>query len=193
MNKKFNSGLALILPNKKVNLFVIFIIVLGIISGCLFLVVLNENDKNLVINEINTFMTNIYTNNINNINSFKNSMIEFLIFIMLTWILGMSIIGIVFNIFFIYLKSFVIGFSISSFILIYKYKGILASLVYVFPSQLINILIILILGVYTLLFSKYLFKLIFFKDKSINLGKFFKKYTLGLGICLILSLISSLA
>ena len=84
MNKKFNSGLALILPNKKVNLFVIFIIVLGIISGCLFLVVLNENDKNLVINEINTFMTNINTNNINNINSFKNSMIEFLIFIMLT-------------------------------------------------------------------------------------------------------------
>ena len=193
MNKKFNSGLALILPNKKVNLFVIFIIVLGIISGCLFLVVLNENDKNLVINEINTFMTNINTNNINNINSFKNSMIEFLIFIMLTWILGMSIIGIVFNIFFIYLKSFVIGFSISSFILIYKYKGILASLVYVFPSQLINILIILILGVYTLLFSKYLFKLIFFKDKSVNLGKFFKKYTLVLGICLILSLISSLA
>lgn len=193
MNKKFNSGLALILPNKKVNLFVIFIIVLGIISGCLFLVVLNENDKNLVINEINTFVTNINTNNINNINSFKNSMIEFLIFIMLTWILGMSIIGIIFNIFFIYLKSFVIGFSISSFILIYKYKGILASLVYVFPSQLINILIILILGVYTLLFSKYLFKLIFFKDKSINLGKFFKKYTLVLVICLILSLISSLS
>lgn len=193
MNKKFNSGLALILPNKKVNLFVIFIIVLGIISGCLFLVVLNENDKNLVINEINTFVTNINTNNINNINSFKNSMIEFLIFIMLTWILGMSIIGIIFNIFFIYLKSFVIGFSISSFILIYKYKGILASLVYVFPSQLINIIIILILGVYTLLFSKYLFKLIFFKDKSINLGKFFKKYTLVLVICLILSLISSLA
>ena len=193
MNKKFNSGLALILPNKKVNLFVIFIIVLEIISGCLFLVVLNENDKNLVINEINTFVTNINTNNINNINSFKNSMIEFLIFIMLTWILGMSIIGIIFNIFFIYLKSFVIGFSISSFILIYKYKGILASLVYVFPSQLINILIILILGVYTLLFSKYLFKLIFFKDKSVNFGKFFKKYTLVLGICLILSLISSLA
>ena len=91
------------------------------------------------------------------------------------------------------MKSFVIGFSISSFILIYKYKGILASLVYVFPSQLINILIILILGVYTLLFSKYLFKLIFFKDKSVNFGKFFKKYTLVLGICLILSLISSLA
>lgn len=192
MNKKLNSGLALILPNKKVNLFVIFIVVLGIISGSLFLMVLNENDKSEAINEISTFMTNINTNNINNLNSFKNSLIEGMILIILSWILGMSIIGVIFNIFFIYMKSFTIGFSISSFILVYKYKGILSSLVYTIPSQLINILIILILGVYTLLFSKYLFKMIFLKDKTVNLGKFFKKYVLVFGICIILCLISSL-
>lgn len=192
MNKKLNSGLALILPNKKVNLFVIFIVILGIISGSLFLMVLNENDKSEVINEISTFMANINTNNINNLNSFKNSLIEGMILIILSWILGMSIIGVIFNIFFIYMKSFIIGFSISSFILVYKYKGILSSLIYVIPSQLINILIILILGVYTLLFSKYLFKMIFFKDKTVNLGKFFKKYVLVFGICIILCVISSL-
>ena len=192
MNKKLNSGLALILPNKKLNLFVIFIVVLGIISGSLFLMVLNENDKSEVINEISTFMANINTNNINNLNSFKNSLIEGMILIILSWILGMSIIGVIFNIFFIYMKSFIIGFSISSFILVYKYKGILSSLIYVIPSQLINILIILILGVYTLLFSKYLFKMIFLKDKTVNLGKFFKKYVLVFGICIILCVISSL-
>lgn len=192
MNKKLNSGLALILPNKKVNLFVIFIVVLGIISGSLFLMVLNDNDKSEVINEISTFMANINTNNINNFNSFKNSLIEGMILIILSWILGMSIIGVIFNIFFIYMKSFIIGFSISSFILVYKYKGILSSLIYVIPSQLINILIILILGVYTLLFSKYLFKMIFLKDKTVNLGKFFKKYVLVFGICIILCVISSL-
>lgn len=192
MNKKLNSGLALILPNKKVNLFVIFIVILGIISGSLFLMVLNDNDKSEVINEISTFMTNINTNNINNLNSFKNSLIEGMILIILSWILGMSIIGVIFNIFFIYMKSFIIGFSISSFILVYKYKGILSSLIYVIPSQLINILIILILGVYTLLFSKYLFKMIFLKDKTVNLGKFFKKYVLVFAICIILCVISAL-
>lgn len=192
MNKKLNSGLALILPNKKVNLFVIFIVILGIISGSLFLMVLNDNDKSEVINEISTFMTNINTNNINNLNSFKNSLIEGMILIILSWILGMSIIGVIFNIFFIYMKSFIIGFSISSFILVYKYKGILSSLVYIVPSQLINILIILILGVYTLLFSKYLFKMIFLKDKTVNLGKFFKKYVLVFGICILLCVISAL-
>ena len=95
-------------------------------------------------------MTNINTNNINNLNSFKNSLIEGMILIILSWILGMSIIGVIFNIFFIYMKSFTIGFSISSFILVYKYKGILSSLVYTIPSQLINILIILILGYVTI-------------------------------------------
>lgn len=193
MNKKLNSGLALILPNKKVNLFVIFIVILGIISGSLFLMILNNNDKTAVINEINTFITNINTNNINNLNSFKNSIIEGLILIILSWILGMSIIGIIFNVFFIYIKSFTIGFSISSFILVYKYKGIIASLIYIVPSQLINILIIILLGVYTIIFSKYLFKIIFFKDKSINIGKFFKKYILIFGICIILCMISSIS
>ena len=52
----------------------------------------------------------------------KNSLIEGMILIILSWILGMSIIGVIFNIFFIYMKSFTIGFSISSFILVYKYK-----------------------------------------------------------------------
>lgn len=193
MNKKLNSGLALILPNRKVNLFVIFIVILGIISGSLFLMILNNNDKTAVINEINTFITNINTNNINNLNSFKNSIIEGLILIILSWILGMSIIGIIFNVFFIYIKSFTIGFSISSFILVYKYKGIIASLIYIVPSQLINILIVILLGVYTIIFSKYLFKIIFFKDKSINMGKFFKKYILIFGICIILCMISSIS
>lgn len=191
MNKRFSNGLALILPNKKINLFVVFIVILGIISGSIFLMVINDSDRTLVTEEITTFISNISTNSINNSSAFKNSIIESLILILLTWILGMSIIGTIFNIFFIYLKSFAIGFSISSFILVYKYKGILSSLVYIIPSQLINILIMLIIGVYTILFAKYLFKIIFLKDKSINLGRFFKKYMLVFGICLILGLISS--
>lgn len=193
MNKKLTEGLALILPNKKCNLFILIIIILGITSGAIFLMVLNETDKNLVTTEINNFLGNINTNNINNLNALKNCLIENGIFIIITWILGMSLIGVIFNIFFIYMKSFIIGFSISSFILIYKYKGILASLAYIIPTQLINILVILILGVYTLLFTKNLFKLIFLKERSINFGKFFKKYSLILGVSLILMVISSLS
>ena len=165
-----------------------FIIILGIISGSLFLVVLKDTDRNLVIEKINTFFTNINTNNINNIEAFKNAFIENIIFVILVWILGMSIIGIIINIFMIYLK----GFSLSSFFLVYKYKGLLAALIYAFPTSIINILVCLLLGVYSVLFTINLWKIIFLKEKNYNMKKFIKKYFLLLILCIILIIISSL-
>ncbi len=191
MNKKLSNGLAIILPNKKTNLFVMFVIILGIISGSIFLMVINENDKSTVINQITTFMKNINDNNINNFNALKSAIIENLIFIILVWILGMSIIGVIFNIFFIYMKGFMIGFSISSFILTYKYKGIIASVIYAFPTSVINIIVALILGSYSIIFTINLWKVIFMKDKNYNTGRFFKKYLLILGITAILVMLSS--
>ncbi len=191
MNKKLSNGLAIILPNKKTNLFVMFVIILGIISGSIFLMVINENDKSTVINQITTFMKNINDNNINNFNALKSAIIENLIFIILVWILGMSIIGVIFNIFFIYMKGFMIGFSISSFILTYKYKGIIASIIYAFPTSVINIIVALILGSYSIIFTINLWKVIFMKDKNYNTGRFFKKYLLILGITTILVMLSS--
>lgn len=191
LNKKITSGLAIILPNKKINLFVIFIILLGIISGSIFLMILNENDKNLVINQIINFMNNINDNNINNFTALKNALIENGIFIIISWILGMSIIGIIFNIFLVYLKGFVIGFSVSSFFIVYKYKGLLASFIYIFPTYIINIIITLIVGVYSIMFVINLWKLIFTKDRNINIKGFLKKYMLILIISIVLCLVSS--
>ena len=192
MNKKLNRGLAIIIPDKKANTFIMFMIILGIISGSLFLVVLKDTDHSLVIEKINTFFTNINTNNINNIEAFKNAFIENIIFVILVWILGMSIIGIIINIFMIYLKGFIIGFSLSSFFLVYKYKGLLAALIYAFPTSIINILVCLLLGVYSVLFTINLWKIIFLKEKDFNMKRFIKKYFLLLILCIILILISSL-
>lgn len=192
MNKKINSGLAIILPNKKINLFVLFIIMLGIISGTIFLLALNETDKELVINQITNFIANINDNNINNFAAFKNSLIENIIFVLIIWILGMSIIGIIFNIFAIYLKGFILGFTMSSFFLIYEYKGLLGGAIYLIPSGIINILVTLMVSVYSIILTIYLWRIIFLKDKSTNIGKFLKKYLLILIICAILILITSL-
>lgn len=192
MNKKLNRGLAIIMPDKKINTFVLFIILLGIISGAIFLVVLKEVDRSLVIEKINTFFNSINTNNISNTKAATDAFIENLIFIIIIWVLGMSIIGIVINIFLIYLKSFMIGFSISAFFLTFKYKGLLAAFIYVFPTSIINILVYLLLGVYSIIFTINLWKIIFIKDRELNMKRFIKKYFLVFGICLILIIISSL-
>lgn len=193
MNKKFNSGLAIILPNKRVNLFIIFVILLGIISGSIFLMILNENDKTLVINQISTFISNINSNNINNFGAFKNAIYENLVFVILIWILGMSMIGIIINIFLVYMKGFILGFSVSSLFLVYKYKGLLASVIYVFPTSIINVITTIIISVYSILFTINLWKIIFLRDHTNSMGRFLKKYLLVLFICLLLCLVSSLS
>ena len=192
MNKKFNSGLAIMLPSKRTNLFVTFVILLGIISGTIFLLALNETDKELVFNHITNFIANINNNKINNFDAFKNSIFENLIFVILVWILGMSVIGVIFNIFAVYLKGFMIGFTLSSFYLVYKIKGLLIGVIYLIPTSIINLFVTLVLGVYSVMLTIYLWRVIFMKDKSINISRFLKKYLLILIISIILILISSL-
>ena len=123
MNKKLSDGLAIIMPNKKINLFVIFMLILGIISGCIFLMTIKDADKDIIINQINNFIKNVNDNQINNNRGFLNSLYENYIYIFLVWILGTSIIGIIINIFLIYFKGFIYGFTISSFYIVFKYKG----------------------------------------------------------------------
>lgn len=193
MKKRLSNFLSIILPNKRINLFTIFIIILGIISGSIFLIILDSSDKEIIITKITNFMSSINSNKLNNINSFKNALIENTIYIIIMWMLGISMIGIIVNVFITYLKGFIAGFSVSSLILVYKYKGILASLIYVFPTTIINLLIILIISVYSISFTIMLYKSIFNKTSTLILKSNIKKYFIILLISLGLALISSLS
>ena len=191
MKQRLSSIPSIILPNKKINLFTIFIIILGFISGCIFLVVLKDGEKETIINKISEFINNININKINNIDAFKNSIIENSIYIILVWILGFSIIGIIINIFLTYLRGFITGFSISSFILAYKYKGILASFIYVFPTVIIKSVMTIMISVYSFTFTIMLCKSIFSKTNNIMIKGCLRKYFIilfiGIGLVVIAS------
>ena len=160
-NKKKIKLKEIILPNKKFNYFVASIILLGIISGSIFLMLSTTLDKNSVIKTITAFFTSISKNTIDNGLAFKNSLIINYLFIGLIFIFGLSMIGVVFNIFIAYLKGFLVGFSIASIFLSYKLKGFLAVLLYTFPSQILNLLTVFLLSIYSIMFSRYCFKIIF--------------------------------
>ncbi len=192
MSKKFNNILKIILPSKRINFFVIFTIILGIISGSIFIVILSKEDQTLVINQIQGFFTSINNNSLNSGLAFKNSLIVNFTFIAILWILGMSMLGIIINIFFTYIKGFVLGFSISAIIYTYGAKGIIGSLIYVFPTSLINLLITIILSVYSIMFTTMLFRQIFLK-KNLNSRLFFKKYFIILCITSGLAIISAIS
>ena len=191
MRKKISNVSRLIVPNKKINIFVISILILGVITGSIFMTIINNNDKQVIINKISIFIQNINNYNLDNTVSFKNSIITNFTYVIIIWILGMTIIGVIFNIFMTYIKGFVVGLSLTSFIVMYKTKGVILSFLYLIFGQLLNIFAVLLLMIYSILFSTKLLKQIF-KDKTNTLSNFIKKYSFILLIASVMSLVSSI-
>lgn len=189
--KKSTNIYSLVLPNRGINIFVYSIMILGILSGSIFLVISSEGDKNTVISQIQNFFVNVGNNNIDSGLALRNSLIINYIFIGGIFILGFSMIGVVLGIFLLYLKGFLVGFSLSSIFITYKYKGLLAGIMYMIPSQIINILLVILITIYSIMFSRHLFKVITSK-KSFSSRVMLKKYLIIFLFCLILSFISSM-
>ena len=187
MKKKQISNI--IFPNKKINYFTATIIILGIISGSVFLISLNPTDKTAVIDQIKTFISNINNNKINSGLALKNSLLINYIFIGLIFCLGLSMIGIIVNVFLTYIRGFIIGFSLSSMILTYSYKGIVIAALYAFPVQLLNLFSVWAITTYSIMFSKNLLAMIMNQKK--NSTNNLKKYFVILIICIITSFLAS--
>ena len=192
MNNKLNKLCSIILPHKKTNIFVLSIIIIGVSLGAIYLNIISINDQNIVIEKIKSFISNINTNSLNSILLLKNSISINLIYILLIFILGFTLIGSIIGLILLLIKSFIIGFTISSFILTYKYKGLIISTLYLVFGELLNIFIIFILSIYAITFTIKITKLIFNKEDNKKISKFLKNYLIIFIISLVLSLISSL-
>ena len=194
MKKKINTIIKTIFPCKKINFFALTIIIMGITCGSIFAVTIGRNDQNAVIDKITTFISNINNNATNNLDILKNTLSINLIYTLLIWILGMTIIGILFVIVLAFSKSFIVGFSVASFILTYKYKGIILSGIFILFGELLNIIAIITLTIYSMMFTHKLLKLLLKKNQSNSeLSKFLKSYSLILLIVIIQNIFSALS
>ena len=106
--------------NKKTLLFFTILLIIGIITGSIFMAILNETDKKLVIDYFNNFISNIENNKLNFFEALKNGLFNNMLYILIIWLLGISVIGIPIVIIMFFIKSFTLGFSISSIIFNYK-------------------------------------------------------------------------
>ncbi len=181
-----------IMKQKKLYLFLIGLVIVGIIAGILFWFVINNEDKLLVTKNLNNFFECIKKGNaINYWGSLFNSLVTGLIYIVLIWLLGISIVGLPIILIIITIKSFIVGFSISSIIASYGFKGILGAFVYTFPHQIIFLLLLILLGFYSSSFCFKLFKYLFLKQ-AINFKDAMRKYFKILIISLIVVLLTSI-
>ena len=123
--------------NKYKYLFLITIIILGFLSGIVLANILSYNDKKEVGEIVETYFLNLKNNeSINYIGNFLNNLGVNFFYLLLLFIFGISIIGIVLNPFILYFKSLITGFSVGIIISLYSFKGILGGILYLFPTQL---------------------------------------------------------
>lgn len=177
--------------NKKIFVFLFVLMLMGIIAGSIFTTILNSSDKELVINHLNEFIDNINNNRLNYLFALKNNLITNISYVILIWLLGISVIGLPIIIIMFFTKCFILGFSVGAILTTFKLKGILVSLVYVFPGQVISLLFLLLLMMYSMSFT---FKMIYaiLKKKSIDfkliMNKYFKILLIVLGVIILMSL-----
>lgn len=174
------------LSKRKIFMILLIICLVSFILGILFLAMLDKNGKNIVVSTINNYINNLNYDKKDLFLLFKNNV--FITIIM--FLFGVSLFGVIFEVLFLITKSFILGFSFSSFIYTFKLKGVFIGLIYLFPS-IFNLCIYFILGFFALNYSIYLYKYIF-KNKEYNLKLLMKKYLKVLGVSIILLSLSSL-
>ena len=139
--------------NKKTLLFFTILLIIGIIAGSIFMAILSETDKKLVTDYFNNYISNIENNKLNYLESIKNGLFNNLLYIIIIWILGISIIGIPIVTIMFFIKSFTLGFSIASIVFNYKLKGCLLNFINIFPHQMIYFSIYMLITTYSIFFS----------------------------------------
>lgn len=192
MNNKLYAAKNSIIKQKKLYRIIITLMLFGIISGILFIFFISKESKTKALVSIKNFFDLMNTSTgINYGKSLLNTLVNNIGYVLLIWLLGISIIGLPITIVLAFMKSFIVGFSISSIISCYKTKGILGAFLYVFPHQIIILFIYLLLSFYSISFSIKLFKSLFLKQ-TINFRVVMQKYIKILLISLIGIIIVSL-
>ena len=161
--------------DKKLLIFLTILLLIGIAVGALFIRILDSTDRELVNEHLNNFVNNIESDKLDYFSTFKSNLITNISFVIVIWLLGISIIGLPIILIMFFSKAFILGFSVGAILSVFKIKGMLFSLVYIFPGQVINLILYLLLTMYAISFS---FKLIYaiFKKKTIDFKVVMNKY-----------------
>ena len=177
--------------NKNLFVFLFVLVMTGLFAGALFSVILSDSDKKMVSDYLNNFLVNLSSGKINFNISFFNTLVFTLGFALIIWIFGISIIGVLLVLPFLFFKSFILGFSVGSILVNFKIKGVILSLIYIVPHHAINILVYILICAYSIMIS-YRMVTCMFKKKSFDFKLFMSKYSFILIFSLIILFITSL-
>lgn len=164
--------------------------IISFLLGIFFITILSTSNKNLIYTNITNYLETIKTNNINYLSILLKSLSTNLFSQILIWILGISLIGVILIFLCLLFKAFLLGFTLSSIIYHFKFKGVIFSIIYIIP-HLLNFFIYFFLSYYALSFSIMLFNY-FFRKKDYNRKVIVKRYLKIFIISFFILIISSI-
>ncbi len=180
-----------LIGQKRLYLVLIIILLIGVLLGLLYPWTLSLENKELLTTSITSFFNNIANDKLDYMMGLKNAILSNLSFLLGIWFLGISILGVPIIAILLMVKGFTFGFSIASMVSIYHFKGVFASILYVFPTQILSLIVALLLTFYATSFSIKLFRYLFLKE-NLNFKPIMNRYFKIFGICLLSYLIISL-
>ena len=189
LSKKVFAHMKRINIKKSGFLFMIAILI-SFLFGTLFLSLLSLESREVIKESLDAFFLATVQNDLDIPSGLRNSLMNSVGINLFIWILGISIIGIPIILFITCFKSFTIGFSLSSILYFYGFRGIILGLIYILPS-IVNIFIFIITSYFAIFFSIQLFSYLFLKKEK-PLKTMTKKYIKILAISTILFTLSSL-
>lgn len=166
----------------KTNIIIYFIVILcllvGISVGGFTVKIISENHKQELVSYLKGFFRLFHNESIKASDIFSQSLINNLQLLALSYILGISIIGVIGVLFIIGFKGFVIGFTVGLLIEQFKFKGSLLFLLGVLPQNLIIIPTFIVAAVLSLSFALMFFKNKLNKTKQTNMHEKLLSHTL---------------
>lgn len=191
MKKIWDKIFRKIKTNKRMMVFLFTLLFMAILFGSFYAIQLNEADLNEVKTSLDTFFQTVKEGKLESIPAFFQSFLANFFFVIVLFLLGISVIGIPFMLILFFMKAFTLGFTITVMMKLYKGKGILYSIAYIFPHQICNILIFTFFMMFALSLSAMLV-LALFKKKTVDFSKIMKRYLLMFGTSLLLLVGTSL-
>lgn len=169
--------------SKKLYLFMDIVLVIGIITGVVFVLMLDEATKEILFLNINNFLQSFDASNI-------SILVQHLVILSTLLILSIFLIGGPLVIFFMFYNGFTIGFIISSITCIFGIKGMLFGVLYVIISKLVFVVLFIIFSVNLFKIVKCVIDyLVYKKSNKESLVMFMKRSIVFIGIIMISDII----
>ena len=177
---------------KNITRFIFVLFIVSVIVGCLFVNFISKDDKTLLLNQLDNYLSNVslFKNSLFSFITYKDSLITNILLISLIFLFGMSVIGVLLIILYIFYEGFALGINISAFILKFGIKGGVGVGCYSLCTILRLIPIYLI--AFFAIFISIKFIKAFIKKDNLNFRSFLRKYLLIYIFCFTLILITSL-